>query len=86
MTLSIGTVDQNLKLQQGLNSRFVENMRNNQNTMPQISIQQQQVQHEITESTQKTVDNKENTALLSSSKKDIKEQTVTQEREPEFTK
>lgn len=54
--------------------------------MPQISIQQPQVQHEITESTQKTVDNKENTALLSSSKKDIKEQTVTQEREPEFTK
>lgn len=90
MTLSIGTVDQNLKLQQGLNARFVDDMRINTNQQQQqlfntnttSNIIHQNQPSEQTQQKQEIV--KLEDTLQSTNTQDPK--TQTQEREPEFTK
>lgn len=96
VTLAIGTVDQNLKLQQGINERLMGNLmqqqmpqqiqNQNYNTFPTQNINNQQPTTQIQAQDQEN--NLQNEAImtlnpkLNTEKKENKES----EREPEFSK
>lgn len=91
VTLSIGTVDQNLKLQQGLNARFVDDMRINTNQQQQQQLLNTNTNSNVIHQNQPSEQTQQKQEIVKledtlQSTNTIDPKTQTQEREPEFTK